>query len=221
MRRAQISFSDHAVERFIERFAPELTPLQARAYLEEEGLRAVRLKTHTAMGQEQWELQEPRCILVVKNSYDIGRVCKTILIHQENFGGWTEDEMEILKEASERLPPIPVPEWKPPVKPAPKPSPPPPTVRQLAKFRPPPEAVELQRILTARANERDRAKTERHFNRMDETINKQKRCLRSAVRYLLAKAAEGDHLALQIAEQIQEVESGYLTEAFLENKKTG
>jgi type IV secretory pathway VirB10-like protein len=224
---ARILFSDHAVERFIERHAPEMSLEEARQHLENEGQRAVRLRERTILGQEQWELQNPKCILVIKNSDDAGRVCKTVLPNRQTYGQFTEDELEIIREASELYPPIRpieasnhVPKQKPPPTPAKKPPPVKKIAACLPKKQPPEQAVEVHRLLMERARQKDEEKTRRHFNKMDEQISKQKRCIRLALRYLLRRSAEGDGLALEICEAIQEVEPGFLSEAFLTHKKT-
>ena len=237
MNRNVIRFSDHAVERFIERFAQGMSVGQARAWLEQEGPQATRLRTRTALGQEQWELQNPKCILVVKNSEDAGRMCKTILFSKpENFGGFTEEEMEIIREAAERMPPIKPdyvePGYVPKVPPPPKPSKAAPSVAALAKTLPKAsnkvvatelqkQAVEVQKEITQRYRVVESAKTQRHIATMEKNLSTQKKCLRAALRYLLSKAAEGDPLAMEIAEDIQEIEPGFVTEAFMFPRKTG
>ncbi len=217
----RIYFSDHAVERFIERHAPDMTPEEAREHLEQEGPRAIRLRERTILGQEQWQLQDPPCVLVIKNSDDAGRVCKTILPTRQNHGGWTEDELEIVREASERLPPI-IPRENnhtPKPKPPPKATKKPPSIKEIAhtlpKKAPPEQAIELHKLLAERARQKDEEKTRRHFNKMDEQISKQKKVIRYALRYLLQQVANGDRLAKEICEEIQGVEPGFVAESFL------
>jgi hypothetical protein len=215
-------FTVHAIERFIERHAPELTYDEARKYLEENAEQASRLRQRTVLGQEQWQIAEPPCVLVVKTTHT-GRVCVTVLPAPEHFGGITEDEMEIIREASARLPPIEVP---PPSPPKPKGPPPkvekPPSRKDVSKSLPqePVRAAhvaQLHQKIVELAIVREKERTLRHESRNEATIDRQKICLRAAVRYLLNKA-DTDPLAKQICEEIQAQDPYLLTETFLKDK---
>ena len=78
----RFDFTDHAVARFIERHAPSMTISDARLLLAEAAPRAARLRTKTYGGQERWQLDEPRCILVCKREEGL-IVCVTILPPQD------------------------------------------------------------------------------------------------------------------------------------------
>ncbi len=71
-------FTDHAVDRFVSRHVPELTTSEARMVLAHAAQSAVRLREKTALGQEQWRIDEPPATLVTKR--DGGMiVCVTVL----------------------------------------------------------------------------------------------------------------------------------------------
>ncbi len=66
---AEFYFTLHAVERFLERHAPTTMTTRdaAIAHLRTQARSAVRLREKTINGQEQWEIQNPYCVLVVKH----------------------------------------------------------------------------------------------------------------------------------------------------------
>lgn len=70
--------TNHAAERFIKRHAPHMGLQEARAFLWKASQNAVRLKEKTPVGEFQWEIQDPYCVLVIK--FDQNRpICVTVL----------------------------------------------------------------------------------------------------------------------------------------------
>jgi len=95
----ELDFTQHAVERFIQRHAPGLSIAEARAHLEDRGHDATRLKQKTIKGQAQWQIDDPPCILVVKYDTRIRRaVVVTVLAEPETIDGIPPDEQAILDE---------------------------------------------------------------------------------------------------------------------------
>jgi len=91
-----IVISDHAVERFVQRHAPEMSFNEAKSLLIRRSLDAVPLKQKTINGDNQWQISNPDIVLVGK--YVRGRViCKTILPEAE-FKGIPEEEIELMQE---------------------------------------------------------------------------------------------------------------------------
>lgn len=73
----------HAVDRFVQHHAPHLTAKQAFRLLLEAAPRAAHLKAKTILGDHQWQLEDPECVLVMKE--DHGRmICVTVLPEPEN-----------------------------------------------------------------------------------------------------------------------------------------
>jgi len=72
-------FSDHAIQRFIERHAPGLNTVEAHAVLIDAAThRAAKLKSRTLRGDQQWQLRNPDVVIVTKT--DAGRIIvKTVL----------------------------------------------------------------------------------------------------------------------------------------------
>lgn len=70
---AKLAITDHAISRFIERHAPGLTFAAARDLIEERAQHAQRLETRTVVGDMQWRITDPDCILVVKRDSERGR----------------------------------------------------------------------------------------------------------------------------------------------------
>jgi hypothetical protein len=180
------------------------------------------MREKTCLGQQQWQLQEPRCILVIKGDRQDGLVCVTVLPNKELYGGMTEDEWEIIQEAAERHPPISpkyADNYKDTYRGAIKKSKSPPSLEEVRRSSPKAaqadEVVRLHQLMVERAIKADEEKTRRHFDRIHDDLGRTKKCLRAALRYLLQKAATGDKLALEIAEEIQAVEPGYVTEGFI------
>jgi hypothetical protein len=101
----RMAISEHAVERFVERVAPDWGYVKARHHLEERCESAVRLPRKTLLGQYQYELDDPRCVLVVKREGgDDVLTCVTILPPRTPNGEspLTEIEEELLRELAER-----------------------------------------------------------------------------------------------------------------------
>lgn len=77
-----LTISDHAVDRFIERIAPGMRPSEARDFLREAAVSAKPLRERTRAGQEQWLVHEPyACILIVRKAYahEGGRIVITVV----------------------------------------------------------------------------------------------------------------------------------------------
>lgn len=70
---AKLSITDHAISRLIERHAPGLTFAAARELIQERAQHAQRLETRTVLGDMQWRITEPDCILVVKRDSERSR----------------------------------------------------------------------------------------------------------------------------------------------------
>lgn len=63
----RITFSTHAIERYIERHAPWLEAAEARERLQWAArLRSTKLKQKTGAGDSQWQLRDPDVVLVVR-----------------------------------------------------------------------------------------------------------------------------------------------------------
>lgn len=74
----------HAVDRFVQRHAQHLTAEQALEHLLREAPRAAHLKARTILGHQQWRLENPDCVLVMKEAR--GRmVCVTVLPEPEEI----------------------------------------------------------------------------------------------------------------------------------------
>lgn len=220
---AKISFTTHAVEQFISRHASEMSFAEARAYLEEHGPRASRMREKTCLGQQQWQLQEPRCVLVIKGDRREGLVCVTVLPTKEMYGGMTEDELEILREAAEAHPPV-SPKgaynFKEAIKaPSVRKTKGPPTLEEVQRSSPKAaradEVIRLHQLMVERAIKADEARERHHREQMNTNHLRLKNCLRASLRYLLQNASKGDALALEILEEIQATEPGLLTEGFI------
>lgn len=85
-----IHISDHAVSRFVQRHAPEMTFREAKSLLIKRSLHAVALKQKTVKGDNQWRITDPDVILVGKYVNN-GIVCVTILPEPE-FSGVSEED---------------------------------------------------------------------------------------------------------------------------------
>ena len=77
-RMTTIEFSDHAVQRFVARHAPTMSFADGRRFLE--AAKLVRCRERSVLGQELYEVPEPRCFLVVKRDRRMGiSICVTVL----------------------------------------------------------------------------------------------------------------------------------------------
>jgi hypothetical protein len=240
---ADIFFTHHAVERFVQRHAPESSQADAAAHLAR--VDATRLRERTILGQLQYQVENPRCVLVVKRDPNCSPdlVCVTVLPERENARGWSEDELAIrnewLADQAERKvardvahatlltedsarghkpTPVPAPA-SPQSKPQPSPVPP-----RITLPRDPEQArivAELQTLALTTSIEREREKTKRH--EMTEFHNNVllKRCLRIVLADLVSRAARGDAAALQISELVQQVRPEFLTGDFLRVEEEG
>lgn len=80
MRLSEISFADHAVEQFVKRHAPHMSVVAARQYLEQHAGQLRHVKERSLLGQELYELADPRCLLVVKRDRRMNcSICVTVL----------------------------------------------------------------------------------------------------------------------------------------------
>lgn len=92
----ELVVTNHAVERLIRRYFPEMDPSNARKYLEDRIGDATPLKEKTILGDDQWQLTDPDMVLVMKREPN-KRVCVTILPEPETLG-IPEDEMDIIRD---------------------------------------------------------------------------------------------------------------------------
>lgn len=230
---SNLQFTDHAIERFVKRHAPQMTMAQARAYLEAHGPTATPVKERTILGQYQWVLPDPKCVLVVKHDPRLrAPVVVTILPNVEVIDSEEDEEPHVpfrgivaeQEAAAKALKAIQkaaltLPKAKGPIKletrdrGTPRPAPNPPTLQALPR-NPKEQAhlVEIQRL----ALQRQQEKTRRHLDTVNEQVIKQKTIIRCAIRYLVRKAAEEDGEALSILEAIQRIEPGMITRGFLD-----
>lgn len=82
MSEPQPIITKHAVERFVQRHAPYLTVGQAFWHLRRAARFAAHLKAKTVLGHHQWQIDDPSCVLVIKE--DRGRmICVTVLPEPE------------------------------------------------------------------------------------------------------------------------------------------
>lgn len=189
---------------------------------------ATRMKARTILGQLQYEVLDPYCVLVVKEDPQVGLVCVTVLPRAENYGGFSDDEMDIIREAYERLPSI-VPPTEVVI---PKGPPPKPKERKPIPGRPiaprpaAPESMhqqherkmaewETKKAFALAEKTKEEEKTKRHFSTMNEQLMRQRQCLKFAIAFLLRHAGEGDNEAVAILEQIQLVDPAFVTEDFM------
>ncbi len=216
---ADIAFTQHAVERFIQRHARELSYETALARLQQAP--AFRLRERTLLGQLQYEIHDPYCVLVVKRDRQSTPelVCVTVLPTRENSSGWTADEEAIRNEwladqaaakarASLSAGPAMVSAPAQGAFAAPKPAAPPAMPKD-------PEAREFMLKSMALIVEKEREKTRRH--ELSEQLNgvATKRCIRILLIDLVRRSAEGDESARAIAELVQEVRPEFLQSDFL------
>jgi hypothetical protein len=69
----------HAVRRYVERVAPELTERQARARLIRIQADAEPTGRRTATGETIWRVRDPDALLVSKHDRSCGAVCVTVI----------------------------------------------------------------------------------------------------------------------------------------------
>lgn len=83
-----IVITQHAINRFIQRHAPEMSYDQAKRHLQTESRQAAHLRNKSVNGQSQWRLDNPNCILVMKRD---GRddICVTVLPY-DSYGDPSE-----------------------------------------------------------------------------------------------------------------------------------
>lgn len=209
-----VAVTHHAVDRFVERFAPEMSHDEARAHLEAKAAGAARLSTRTMLGQEQWKIEGPACVLVVKRDRGGPPVVVTVLPDPERFA-WrlTEGEEEILREWAERVATL---APRPAKGPKPGPPAPPRKPSMPAKSHPAYEAMVSQ---NEAAKKRHEEKTRRYLDQQGAELGKLKGALAVALRALVGAAASGDRAAFAALEEVQAREPGYVTEAFLRGIK--
>lgn len=228
---ATVQITDHAVERFVERHAREMTLSEARTYLETHVCQAVPVKERTILGQTQWVLPDPKCVLVIKHDPKLrAPVCVTILpnvegvvvddldLHEEDlpFPALLEREQEkalaAIKKVASTIPKVPetidlTVASRGTVKARPLPS--------MPRHTPINDILALQRVVAKKEAER----TKRHMAKTNDQVEKQKTIIRASLRYLLGRAAEQDKQAMAILEAIQLIEPGMVTTAFVGQKK--
>lgn len=94
----ELAITDHAVQRFIKRHAPHMGFEEARNYLLAKAPNAAVLKTPTLLGQQQWQIEDPYCILVMKPDHrSRSIVCVTVLPTPQGQS-ISDEELEILRE---------------------------------------------------------------------------------------------------------------------------
>ena len=201
----RIGFTEHAIDRFIQRHAPELSREEAKAFLEDAALSAVKLRQKTFDGQFQWQVQETGIVLVTKP--DSGEhVCVTVLPRPEAKGP-SEEELELMREYAITQPPSP---------PEPK----------TKLFRKAPAAEGSQTVFTLSkkqvrqllhirhlevAKVRQQEKTKRHLDKQAEEISKAKRALKVAVRFLLNNAWENPDAAKNAIIEIRAIDPVFIS----------
>lgn len=190
---AEIAFTHHAVERYIQRHAPELAYEVALARLQQ--ATALKLRERTLLGQMQYEIQDPYCVLVVKRDRACtpDLICVTVLPARENSNGWSPEEEWIRNE------------W----------------LADQAKLTG--EGAAESFFRAGENIEREREKTRRLQPSDRLTMLIAKRCLRLVLVDLVRRSAEGDESARAIAELVQEVRPEFLQSDFLriETEKEG
>lgn len=225
-----ITFTPHAIERFIERHAPGIGMDEAEQHLRRAS--AVRLRERTILGQLQYQVDEPRCVLVVKRDPRMRPelVCVTVLPERENSRGWSEDEIAIRNEwladqaekkvKREAARPAAAFLEKPP-----RVAPDPPKVAPAICLPRDPEharlVAELQTLALTTSIERERQKTKRHEATELHNNVVLKRCLRIVLADLVGRAVRGDEAALQISELVQQVRPEFLMGDFLRIETEG
>lgn len=229
--KGDIWFTRHAVERFIKRHAPGMSEAEAIAHLV--AAQAIPLKERTLLGQQQFQIENPRCVLVMKRDHHSKRtgkrICVTVLPDRQNSFGWREDEQGIVNEwladkaASEvkaqvtkanAAPYVPVKRQEP----APKP---PPKVALPVDLEHARLVAEQNRVLVEASVARDRERTLRHEATERENRSRGRECLRVALTYLTARAAAGDDDAAEVMGAIQEMNAEFVSSEFLFVKLEG
>ncbi len=195
-------FTEHAIERFITRIAPELTRAEALAYLQAEAPSAAKMREKTAVGSTMWRLGD----VVAISKRDPGKpddVVVTIVPsrYADIREGVPSHEIAMALErieARDEWPPLTV-----PMPAGPKPT----TTRPVAAAqvvavkpvkRPlhkhPPRASDVDVLLHIVELEgglqRQREKTMRHLATFDAQLSKLRHALRIAVRRLRANGDE-------------------------------
>lgn len=101
MTRAPVVITEHAVSRFVKRHAPQMSERAAKRHLERAAETAAHLKEKTILGQHQWQIEDPHCILVMKQD---GRnlICVTVLPEPEMPGISMEDGVLFVRRARRR-----------------------------------------------------------------------------------------------------------------------
>lgn len=209
----RFGFTEHAIDRFIERHAPDLSRTEARRYLEDTALKAVRLKEKTLNGETQWQIEDGT-VLVTKR--DCGEnVCVTVLPEPFRRGPCAE-ELEMMREYAESHPDT-----------RPKPSLPP---RLPTKRADPNEAKQffevalsdrqLRKILHIARLEasktKQQEKTKRHLDHQSAEVEKLRSILRITLRALTGLDTTAGE---QVLEEVRSIEPSFLSENFLNLKK--
>lgn len=98
----RLIITHHAVEQFIERHARDLTFKQARQFLIQNAPGAAPLKQKTLRGDQQWQMEDPKCVLVMKQDRKIkAHVCVTVLPEAEGLDEISDEELYRIMEEGE------------------------------------------------------------------------------------------------------------------------
>lgn len=197
---SRIEFTQHAIERYIERCcSPGTSVAQARSLLERASTQAIKLKEKTNGGQIRWKVPYLDILLVTKP--DGGNfVCVTVLDEKDIDRGPSQEELDMVMESAAVVASSPRPEPEESVSKREL------HVRQL-------EAVkEIRRI-------KEEEKTKRHTLNNDQEIKKLKAALKIALRCLTNHALTAYCTAIDEVEkartEIDQIEPGYLSNEFL------
>ena len=205
----KFGFTEHAIDRFIDRHAPDLSRAEARKYLEQTALKAVRLKEKTINGQAQWQIEDG--VVLVTKSDNGENVCVTILPEPQHRGPGSE-ELEMMRQYAEAHP-----DTRPH-----RPLPPHLGLkraehrqffemalsdRQLRKM------LHIARLDASRSKQQE--KTKRHQDHQSLEVEKLRSLLRIALRALTGYDGTTNGEAL---EEVRSIEPNFLTDNFLAKK---
>lgn len=214
----RIEFTEHAILRFIERHAPQMSMEEARDYLSTAASGAVRLKAKTIRGQTQWHIPANQIVLVTKPDGQ-EHVCVTILPHKENVPRTpTEEELlELMfieeRSAEERKATRKV-EAAPSSQAINKKDPERAEKLRLFSLRGRDLSRVLQILMTQASNTKQYEKTKRHLDNNQRQYNQTKNLLRLALRYIKPHIKD-DIKAKEVWDKISETEPGLVSTDFL------
>jgi len=107
----RLTFTYHAVDRYVQRHAPELTIAEATRRLAAAALGAVRLKERTVRGHDQYHLPDLDVIAVIKR--DPGRKGATVVTILPAKAPAAERDAEVIESDDAVRAPKPVPRGRP------------------------------------------------------------------------------------------------------------